>query len=112
MKFTQWICGAIFTIAAIAFAVLNRAPVEIVLNPFAKSYEVPLFLVALAPLAAGFLLGCGIMLLETWHVRAEKRSQSKRIKTLETTLQAVNENVAAPPSEFFPVIPAKAALKS
>jgi hypothetical protein len=107
MKFFRWICGAFVTLGAIYFAVLNRQSAPVFWNPFDAAYEAPVFLIGLLPLAAGFMLGGVSMWLATLPLRREKRTHQKQIKTLEKSLEAVNENAPLPPSDFFPAIPVK-----
>lgn len=92
---------------AIVFAVNNPEPVSIVFNPFREPLLIPVYVPVLTAIAFGFLFGS----LMTWaamgRLRAEKKQQAKRIKTLEKELQVANTATVAPhnyaliPSQFM-----------
>lgn len=63
----------------IALAITNRAPVTIILDPFAPdnpalSFSLPLFLLILGALALGVLLGG----LATWFRQGQRRKAAKQ----------------------------------
>ncbi|HEU4838451.1 MAG TPA: LapA family protein [Micavibrio sp.] len=92
---------------AIVFALYNPDPVSVTYNPFKEPLLIPVYVPVLTAVAFGFLFGA----LMTWaamgRLRAEKREQAKRIKTLEKEIQAANSNAIIPhnyaliPSSFL-----------
>ena len=98
-----WLFTLPIIIGAIAFAVYNADAVPIVINPFQDAVQMPVYVPVLTAIAFGFLFGS----LMTWagmgRLRAEKREQAKRIKTLEKELQAANTNTVTPHN--YPLIP-------
>ncbi|MCP4330404.1 MAG: LapA family protein [Alphaproteobacteria bacterium] len=62
MKLIIWIIAAIVTLAVTAFAVSNRAPVEVDFWPLPYAAILPLFAVLLVAVVLGFLFGA----ITTW----------------------------------------------
>lgn len=69
-------------------AVGNRAPVDFSLPPFVESSQIPVALLMLGAMVAGFIWGAAIVWLNGASVRSENRRQRKEIKTLE---QEINQ---------------------
>lgn len=97
-------------IAAILVAVANRAPVRVVLDPFARenafAIEAPLFLVIFMALAAGLLIGG----FATWiaqypHRRRERRFRrdaERQRREADHLRISLDEARAAPPAAALP----------
>lgn len=66
------IVGLIIALAAIAFAVANRAPVTIELWPLPYTYEVPIFAMAFTGLGAGVLIG----MIAAWSLGRSRRRRA------------------------------------
>lgn len=102
-----WLLTLPCLVGAIVFALYNPDPVSITFNPFKEPLLIPVYVPVLTAIAFGFLFGA----LMTWaamgRLRAEKREQAKRIKTLEKEIQAGNSNTVIPhnyaliPSSFL-----------
>jgi uncharacterized integral membrane protein len=102
-----WLLTLPCLVGAIVFAVNNPEPIEVVFNPFKDALLIPVYVPVLTAIAFGFLFGS----LMTWaamgRLRAEKKEQAKRIKTLEKELQAAKAPVVTPqnysliPSSFI-----------
>ncbi len=106
MGLIRWILGFLIALVLAGFAVANRTPVLLVWSPIHPPLELPLYVIALALMAAGFLLGSLITWLNMGSVRREKRRQKRQIKILEKQLGAVNENTSEDASsDFFPALP-------
>ena len=106
MGLIRWIFGLFIAIILVAFAVFNRAPASLAWSPLHPPLELPLYMVGLALMAAGFVLGSLMTWMNTGKIRQEKRRQKKQIKILEKALEAVNENTKEDlPSDFFPALP-------
>ena len=75
-----------FGFVVVAFAIANRGPVEISLDPLPFIFEAPLYLVALGGLAAGFAVGAVTAWLAGHGVRRRLRIGKTRIASLEGEL--------------------------
>lgn len=106
MNFIRTVLGFIIAVAAIAFAVMNRQSAEVVWSPIHDSLQIPVYLIALAAMAAGFVLGGIVVWFNGGKVRSEKRKQKKIIRKLETELEQVQgQNDNDPAAELFPALP-------
>lgn len=108
MRLLLWIIGFIIAIAVAGFAVFNRQPVTLSYSPVHPPLEVPLYAVGLGLMAAGFIIGSGMVWLNGSNMRRTRRKQMRQIKKLEKELAASvsGEPATAPPSDFFPALPA------
>ncbi|MFO0996886.1 MAG: hypothetical protein U1F33_09390 [Alphaproteobacteria bacterium] len=61
MRLLTLIVGLVLALAAVAFAVANRAPVTLELWPLPSTYDMPIFALAFCALGAGFILGMAFM---------------------------------------------------
>lgn len=88
MKIVGWIGLAVAALLLILFAVSNREVVAVGLWPLPDAAALPLYLIVLACLLVGFLVGQ----LSGWiggrHWRREARQARGRIATLERELDA------------------------
>jgi uncharacterized integral membrane protein len=69
------------------FAALNRERIDIVLWPFA-TFEVPLYVLTLAALLLGFLVGAVVAWIGGGRWRRKARQRARRIEALERELAA------------------------
>ncbi|WP_353185471.1 LapA family protein [Bosea sp. (in: a-proteobacteria)] len=82
----------------VLFSIANRAPVRISLDPFSRdlptlSYEAPLFLVVLAAIFLGVLIGgLASWLAQGKHRKAARRSR-REVETLRSETQALRSAV-------------------
>ncbi|MGH1397987.1 MAG: lipopolysaccharide assembly protein LapA domain-containing protein [Alphaproteobacteria bacterium] len=109
MGFIKTILGFILAIAITAFAVQNRAPINIQFSPLHDPFPLPLYAIALGGLLLGFILGGTLVWLNDGKIRHEKRRQKKQIKTLEKDLATLKspKPQTAPASDLFPALPKK-----
>ena len=63
MRFPGWLIGIPFALVISMFAVSNRGPVALALWPMPETLEVPVYLVVLLSLLAGFVLGAGAAIM-------------------------------------------------
>jgi|AP95_1055475.scaffolds.fasta_scaffold06710_4 hypothetical protein len=75
-----------FGFVVVAFAIANRGPVEISLDPLPFVFAAPLYLVAMGGLAAGFAAGAAAAWLAGHGVRRRLRLGKARIALLEGEL--------------------------
>ena len=87
IAFLRGLVFAVVTLIIIVFALCNRAPVLLTLNPLGKPVTVPLFLVGLGGLAFGFTLGALLAWARSLGLRFTRRRQDKRIARLEKDLE-------------------------
>lgn len=84
-------------IVLVVFAVSNRASVSLGLWPLPDLVELPLYLVILGALLAGFLAGELAAWVSGRHWRREVRRSARRIATLERELDAARAERQEPP---------------
>lgn len=117
MFIVRWILGFAVTVAAAVFAVLNRHELAVYWNPLGDdSVTLPVYLVVLGFMAAGFVLGGFVVWLNMGRLRSERRQQKKEIKTLKRqasaaearTVSAPGAVAVAPAQEVLPVLSARA----
>lgn len=108
MSILRAVWGFVLAVALMGFAVSNRQDATLVFSPVHEPLQIPLYIIALLFMAAGFILGAVTMWFNGAKSRKLKRQQRKTIKTLEKELagakKAKNEP-AEPPSDFFPALP-------
>ena len=79
----KWLLLVPVAVIVIMFAVVNRAPVTIVADPFppaaaSLTFSAPLFIVVLVSMIVGVLLGgCGAWLRQGCHRRAARQAQAE-----------------------------------
>ena len=99
MRGLFWAGTGIIALLAAVFAASNRQDVELGFWPLPDLLPLPLYLVVLLALGAGFLAGR----LTGWAmhqpVRSERRQQKRRIETLEAELSRAR---AVPPASPAP----------
>ncbi len=99
MRVLYWTSVAVAGFVLMLFAVSNRAPVSLGLWPLPVAAELPLYLLALGALFAGFVIGLVGGWLAGHGRRAELRRMRRRIAALERELaatQAQLDNRAEP----------------
>ena len=97
MKFLWWIVLALVAVVLMLFAASNRQVVSLALWPLPASVELPLYILVLATLVFGFVVGEFSAWLRGWHWRREARRARDRIAVLERELQAARPPLAALP---------------
>jgi len=110
MGFIRTIFGFIIASILIGFSIFNRQAVSLTYSPIHESLEIPLYLIALAFMAIGFIYGGITAWLNGSKLRKTKRQQRKTIKSLEkelNTIQKKENSSKTPPSDFFPALPLK-----
>ena len=103
MRVVYWAAVAVAAVVLMLFAVSNRTPVSLGLWPLPFAAELPLYLLALGALLAGFLIGILGGWLAGGSRRAELRRARRRIAALErelTTTQAQLDNCTEVPARL------------
>ncbi len=91
MRLISRIAAVLVGIAVVAFAIANRAPVEISLDPFPLAFEVPLYAVAIGALLVGLAVGAAAAWLHGHKARSLARTRKTRIAVLEHELARLGE---------------------
>jgi len=86
----RWIIGASVVVSLTWFCVLNRDIIPLKWSPLQDSIDIPLYSLILGCTIFGFLLGGLIVWINNSPLRKTKRTQKKKIKTLEQELNAIN----------------------
>ncbi len=108
MALIRTFIGFLIAITLIAFAITNRQTTTLVYSPLHDPLELPLYMVTLLFMAAGFFLGIMMLWINMGKSRKVKRDQRQTIKELEKELKSVkgkDPESQDPPSEFFPALP-------
>lgn len=86
-------------VVAAAFAIFNREVVTVDFWPFPYQLLIPLYLLLLASLALGFLIGSVV----TWSLqgkwRRRARERARRIEALEREASALTARLSSTPAE-------------
>jgi uncharacterized integral membrane protein len=88
MKLLGWIIFALAALLLILFAVSNRESVAVGLWPLPVLVQMPLYLLLLAVLVLGFVVGQLVAWIAGAHWRREARRSRDRIAALESELAA------------------------
>lgn len=91
-----WLLTLPLIIGAVAFALYNQEAVSVTINPFQAAVMLPVYVPVLVAIAFGFLFGAIMTWAAMGRLRAIKREQAKRIKTLEKQLEVANQNGVKP----------------
>jgi uncharacterized integral membrane protein len=85
-KFTVSIVTLPITVAVVLFAISNRNLVEVHLWPLPGSLDLPLYVIGLATMVAGFLIGGLTAWFSGGENRQRARAAARNVRALETTL--------------------------
>lgn len=86
MKYLSRFAAIPFGFTVIAFAIANRGPVAVSLDPLPFTFEAPLYQVAMGGLAVGFAVGAAAAWLAGHGVRRRLRMGKAYIVSLEGEL--------------------------
>jgi uncharacterized integral membrane protein len=88
-KFLRLIIGLVALVVIVAFAIANRAPVQVGLAPFPTTFELPVYAVFLFGLIVGVLVGGIGAWLGAHGRRREARRNRNRLWALENQMNAL-----------------------
>ncbi|PKU23411.1 lipopolysaccharide assembly protein LapA domain-containing protein [Telmatospirillum siberiense] len=94
MKIVSWVVGLPLAVVVVLFALSNRQGAIIGLWPFEDGMDLPVYLIALAPLIAGFLAGAAFAGFKGLKYRRTARRQTKRVADLERQLEAARPSAS------------------
>jgi lipopolysaccharide assembly protein A len=83
-----WLVTLIAAVVLIPFAIANRATVSLGMWPFPFMLEIPVYLLILLTLFAGFILGAACAWIAGHGLRRERRRRRRRVEALERELAA------------------------
>lgn len=94
-------------VVLLVLALANRPPVELRLLPeelakvlnFDMAFQVPLFLVIFAAVAAGVLIGFVWEWLREARIRSDHRGKTRQVARLERELAVLKDSTTVPPQD-------------
>lgn len=89
LRFLSWLSGIPLAVATVLFAAANHEPVQVGLWPLPWVIELPLYLLALAPLATGLLIGLVLGWIAAAPARKAARVERRRARFLEGQIRSV-----------------------
>ena len=96
MKLLWWIILLPVIAIVATFAVANRAPVGINLDPLPLIFDIPLYAALMAAVLIGLLIGGSATWIAGGHWRRETRRLRKDKKSLESEIDGLRARLAAP----------------
>ena len=109
MRFISRIVAVPIAIIVVAFAIANRHPIEVSLDPLPFTIGLPLYMVVIGALALGFAAGACAAWLSGYGARRRARGESARIAALEAEVARLREARAKISSQDHLPLPADAA---
>ncbi len=97
MKLIHWLVTVPLALVLVVFAVDNRAMVNVSFWPTPFEIDMPFYLVVLAALLAGFLLGELTAWVNGGKKRREAREKGRRVRELESELETLRGKPPQPP---------------
>ena len=95
MKRISWIVTIPVTLVVVVFAIANRTAITVNFWPLPWIAQLPLYLVVLGSLLAGFLIGAVIAWLSAGRRRQEARVAAERLRGLTAELTQLQRQQAA-----------------
>ena len=89
MKAVRWAVTLVAAVLLIPFALSNREPVSLGFWPLPFLVDLPLYLLVLLLLLAGFVIGAAAAWIAGRHLRRELRHRRRHVEALERELLAV-----------------------
>ena len=108
-----WSVTLIAAAVLVPFAIANRATVSLGLWPFPFLLEIPVYLLALLILFAGFIMGVACVWIAGHGLRRELRRRRRRVEALERELAATQARLTDQTERLglqLPAIPTSVAL--
>ena len=106
MKAVYWAATLIAAALLIPFALSNREPVSLGLWPLPFFVDLPLYLLVLSLLLAGFVIGAAATWIGGRRKRRELRRGRRRVEALERELTTARSQLADPTGTGKPGMPA------
>jgi uncharacterized integral membrane protein len=93
VKAVYWAVTLVAAALLIPFALSNRAPVSLEFWPLPLLVYLPLYLLVLALLLAGFIIGAAATWIAGRRIRRELRRRCRRVEVLERELAATRSQL-------------------
>ena len=93
MRVLAWAIAAAVALILIAFAVANRGPVSISVEPLPYVLDIPIWALAVGALAVGFLAGALVRWLLDHKLRRTARRGRRHARALEQELARAREKL-------------------
>ena len=106
MKAVCWAATLLAAVLLIPFALSNREHISLGLWPLPFLLDVPLYLLVLLLLLAGFIVGAAATWIAGRHIRRELRRRRRRIEALERELVAARSQLEDQVGTARPGLPA------
>jgi uncharacterized integral membrane protein len=103
MRIVSWVALALVAVVLIVFAVSNREIVSVGLWPLPAQVELPLYLLVLGTLLAGFVVGELVAWIGGRRWRREARRSRNRIAMLEREVEAARAGAGSHSGSHSPV---------
>ena len=113
MAVIRFLFGLVITVCIAVFSVLNREVISVTWSPFPDDIAVmlPVYVVVLAAMAFGFVLGGLLVWINAGGARKDKRKQKRDMKILEKEVGRLKEDKfqssGMPATDIFPALPVK-----
>jgi len=85
------IISVLILIAALVFSILNRGNVSVDLWPLTRSFEIPLFLIAIVPLIVGYSIGRINGWLRSSSYKKKMKHSSKELEELHEKIKELKD---------------------
>lgn len=93
MKAVHWAVTLFVAVLLIPFALSNREPISLGFWPLPFLVDLPLYLLVLLLLLAGFVSGAAATWIAGRRIRRELRRRRRRVETLERELAAARSQL-------------------
>jgi uncharacterized integral membrane protein len=97
MKLIRWLVTAPLALVLAVFAISNRETVSVTFWPTPFEIDMPLYLVVLAALLLGFLIGQFAGWINAGKHRRNAREKTKRVRDLESEVETLRGKKPEPP---------------
>ena len=110
MSLLRGIIGLVLTLVVAGFAAFNTESVDVIVSPIHDPVEFPLYGIALASVAFGFIMGGLMVWINDGALRKTKRKQKKELKNLEQEVGRLKQDKfkpTPPAPDVFPALPSQ-----
>lgn len=95
MKHLSWIFTLPVTVIVVLFAIANRSPATLSFWPLPWAVDLPIYLIILGALFAGFLLGAAVAWLSGGRRRRRARQLAERVRAQDRQILELQRRQAA-----------------
>jgi lipopolysaccharide assembly protein A len=95
MRLLTWLVGVVVAVVTVLFAISNRMPISITVWPFPFAIDVGLYIIVIAAVFSGFLVGALLTWVAAGKHRRRVRKQRVEIRALEGELADVRARLVS-----------------